>query len=36
VGVWAARRGQRRLQFDEDDGEGRSRLALQQGLGERA
>jgi amidophosphoribosyltransferase len=35
-GEFEALRAQRRLQFDEDDGEGRSRLALQQGLGERA
>ncbi|MFN9744752.1 MAG: amidophosphoribosyltransferase [Betaproteobacteria bacterium] len=35
-GEFEALRAQRRLQFDEDDGEGRSRLALQQGQGERA
>ena len=35
-GEFEALRAPRRLQFDEDDGEGRSRLALQQGLGERA
>ncbi|MFN8894637.1 MAG: amidophosphoribosyltransferase [Betaproteobacteria bacterium] len=35
-GDFEARRAQRRLQFDEDDAEGRSRLALQQGQGERA
>jgi amidophosphoribosyltransferase len=32
---FAALRAQRQLQFDEDDGEGRSRLALQQGEGDR-
>ncbi|MCE2909834.1 MAG: amidophosphoribosyltransferase [Betaproteobacteria bacterium] len=35
-GDFEALRAQRRLQFDEDDAEGRSRLALQQGQGERA
>ncbi|MFN5156479.1 MAG: amidophosphoribosyltransferase [Betaproteobacteria bacterium] len=35
-GDFEARGAQRRLQFDEDDAEGRSRLALQQGQGERA
>jgi amidophosphoribosyltransferase len=35
-GEFEALRAQRRLRFDEDDGEGRSRLALQQGQGERS
>ncbi|MFO0443827.1 MAG: amidophosphoribosyltransferase [Betaproteobacteria bacterium] len=35
-GDFEALRAQRRLQVDEDDAEGRSRLALQQGQGERA
>jgi amidophosphoribosyltransferase len=35
-GEFEARRAPRRLRFDEDDGEGRSRLALQQGQGERS
>ena len=35
-GEFEALRAQRQLQFDEEDGEGRSRLALQQGQGERA
>jgi len=35
-GEFEALRAQRKLQFDEEDGEGRSRLALQQGQGDRA